>query len=312
MKTPIINLGIYENNSLYIKREDMLPFSFGGNKFRIAKELFKDMEEKGYNCIVGYGNARSNMCRVLSNIAFAEKLPCYIVSPSDDDGSRTETFNSCIVNDCNANIVFCSKDEVKQTVESVLSKCKSFGLKPYYMYGDSKGKGNEQVLSRAYKKVFLEILAQEQELGVNFDYLFLPAGTGMTYSGLVIGKIACKSNMKLVGISISRNKEKCALVLDDYLEALGINNINIKDCIDFDDEYLCGGYGKYTSCIENIIDYSVKNYGISLDPTYTGKAFYGMTEYLKKNKIENKKILFLHTGGTPLFFDYYREEKFKI
>lgn len=312
MKTPIISLGIYENNSLYMKREDLLPFSFGGNKFRIAKELFKDMSEKGYNCIVGYGNARSNMCRVLSNIAFAEKIPCYIISPSDDDGSRMETYNSSIVNDCNANIVYCIKNEVKQTVESVLSKCKSDGLKPYYMYGDSTGKGNEQILSRAYKEVFYEILAQEQELGVDFDYLFLPAGTGMTYSGLVIGKIACETNMKLVGISVARNNEKCALVLESYLKASEINNINIKDYIDFDDEYLCGGYGKYNENIKSIIDYSMKNYGIPLDPTYTGKAFYGMTEYLKKNKIKNKKILFLHTGGTPLFFDYYREEKFKI
>ena len=37
--------------------------------------------------------------------------------------------------------------------------------------------------------------------------------------------------------------------------------------------------------------------------TYTGKAFYGMQDYLREKDIKGKKILFIHTGGTPLFFD---------
>ena len=41
-----------------------------------------------------------------------------------------------------------------------------------------------------------------------------------------------------------------------------------------------------------------------LDPTYTGKAFWGMQDYLNRKCITGKKVLFIHTGGTPLFFDY--------
>ena len=43
--------------------------------------------------------------------------------------------------------------------------------------------------------------------------------------------------------------------------------------------------------------------GIPLDSTYTGKAFWGMTQYLIDKNIKGKNILFIHTGGTPLFFD---------
>ena len=43
--------------------------------------------------------------------------------------------------------------------------------------------------------------------------------------------------------------------------------------------------------------------GIPLDLVYTGKAFYGMEKYLEKENIKGKNILFLHTGGTPLFFN---------
>ncbi len=48
---------------------------------------------------------------------------------------------------------------------------------------------------------------------------------------------------------------------------------------------------------------SMIQYGIPLDSTYTGKGFYGMKQYLKEHQIEGKKVLFIHTGGTPLFFD---------
>ena len=48
----------------------------------------------------------------------------------------------------------------------------------------------------------------------------------------------------------------------------------------------------------------ITNYGIPLDATYTGKAFMGMTEYIED--VKGKNILFIHTGGTPLFFDAMR------
>jgi len=49
------------------------------------------------------------------------------------------------------------------------------------------------------------------------------------------------------------------------------------------------------------------NDGIALDTTYTGKAFWGMQRYLEKQGIRGKNILFIHTGGTPLFFDVLGE-----
>ena len=44
-------------------------------------------------------------------------------------------------------------------------------------------------------------------------------------------------------------------------------------------------------------------YGIPMDTTYTAKAYSGMEEYLIDHEIRKKNILFIHTGGTPLFFD---------
>ena len=64
--------------------------------------------------------------------------------------------------------------------------------------------------------------------------------------------------------------------------------------------------------MNKIIDF-IKKIGISTLISIIGNIVSVVDRmFLFINKIENKKILFLHTGGTPLFFDYYREEKFKI
>ena len=67
IKTPVIQIPD-EKNSIYIKRDDLFPFSFGGNKVRIALEFINDMKKQGKDCIVGYGNARSILSRALANL----------------------------------------------------------------------------------------------------------------------------------------------------------------------------------------------------------------------------------------------------
>lgn len=308
--TPIIKSSYEINdNNIYIKRDDLLPFSFGGNKVRISGEFIEDMKKKGCNCMIGYGNARSNLSRALSNRCESEGIKCVIISPNDDDGRRVKTANSQIVSICDAEVITCDKRDVANTVEKIKKEYIQNGMKPYYIYGNKFGIGNEIIPVNAYKKVFDEILFQEKQYGVKFEYIFLASGTGMTQSGLICGNIISGQNRTIVGISIARTKENEIDILHKnvklYLESLdcNIDDELIYQNIYFDDSCLLGGYGKYSEEIEKIIKLEIKNDGLPLDQTYTGKGFLGMIEYLKNKKIINKNVLFIHTGGQPLFFD---------
>ena len=213
-----------------------------------------------------------------------------------------------MVHACGAKFHECAKQKVAETVEQVMQQCKKDGFRPYYIYGDKYGKGNEAVPVRAYAKVYQEILEQEKQLGIQFDYIFLSTGTGMTQSGLLAGKVLSKrEKQKIIGISVARKKEQETQVIENYLDAFFKENseylyINKPEML-VDDDYLCGGYGQYTDEIKEAIRYMFEKNGVPLDPTYTGKGFYGMTEYLRKNDIKDANVLFLHTGGSPLFFD---------
>lgn len=308
-KTPISKIKKINSNDIYIKRDDLLEESFGGNKYRIAKEYFNDMKKQKKDVIIAYGNSRSNLCRVIAYLAFKNDIPCYIVSPNDDDGSRTNTFNSYLVNISNAKYVYCDKTNVSQTIEALLNQLLTKGFKPYYINGDKYGIGNEKTPVRAYEKTLNEILKQELDLGIKFDYIFFASGTGMTQSGLIAGKIINKSYHNIIGISVARKKEqqieKINLYLNGYFDS---NNVDYNEHINFVDDYICGGYGNYNSEISDSIIEIYKKSGIPLDPIYTGKAFLGMEKYLLNNNIKEKNILFIHTGGTPLFFDFINHQ----
>ena len=297
IKTPVIQIPD-ENNSIYVKRDDLLPFSFGGNKVRIALEFINDMKKQGKDCIVGYGNARSNLSRALANLCYRFKIPCHIISPADEDGTRIDTYNSKMVLSCDAKFHYCKKTNVKETVESILKDIRKEGLKPYYIYGDSTGKGNEHTPMLAYAKLYEEIKGQ-------YDYIFLATGTGMTQGGLLAGKAINNGAEKIIGISVARSAAQEIEVLCKSLECFSDRIQRIENYeINVEDAYLCDGYGTYNRQIEKTIHQQLTCNGMPLDPTYTGKAFWGMQDYLNRKGITGKKVLFIHTGGTPLFFDY--------
>ena len=315
IRTPITQLRHNENsNQFFIKRDDLLPFSFGGNKVRIAEEYFKDMLQKDCNCIISYGSSKSNLNRVIANMSRAEGIPCYVISPEDINPETQATFNSILVKDTGAIIISCSRDNIADTVESVINQCMNDGLTPYYINGDKYGKGNKEVPVRAYIKAYDEILEYEKNAGIEFDYIFHASGTGMTQAGLICGKMISGNNKKIIGISIARNYEIGAKAIEDsiysYFKESTLQDVDSD--ITFIDRYVCGGYGKYNNCIISTIQSVFNTEGIALDTTYTGKAFWGMTEYIKENGIYNKNILFIHTGGSPLFFDDLLNERLLI
>ena len=54
--TPIQFLDTEQENALYIKRDDLIPYSFGGNKARKACLFFEEIDKGAYD----YGFQRVN------------------------------------------------------------------------------------------------------------------------------------------------------------------------------------------------------------------------------------------------------------
>ena len=263
--------------------------------------FFQEVDADKYDCIVTYGSSHSNHCRIVSNMAAARKMPCYIIAPSE---VSDWTYNSQFMKMFGADIITVSVEEVHDTIEDKLEELRKQGKKPYFIPGG--GHGNLGTM--AYEECYEEIKEYEKENNIFFDYIFLASGTGTTQAGLVCGQIKNKDRRQIIGISIARKnprgKEIVINSIKEYVPMVDEKEISQKTI--FIDTYTGNGYGKENDEILDVIKKSMIKYGIPLDSTYTGKAFGGMKKYICKNSIKGKNILFIHTGGTPLFFDDLR------
>lgn len=265
--------------------------------------FLEDIKAKNANCIVTYGSSSSNHCRIIANLAASIGVRCVVVSPLEDEEI---TFNLKMMNLFGADIVRCHISQVSETIDFTLKRLESKGYNPYFIMGGGHGNLGTQ----AYVECFSEIIDYERKHHIRFDYIFHASGTGTTQAGLICGKILNGHENKIVGISIARKNPRGGQVVlesvNDYMNSLGEKG-DYTEQVCFIDDYVLDGYGKSNEEIDCIIRDVLLNYGIPLNRTYTGKAFWGMKKYLEKEKIEDKKILFIHTGGTPLFFDFIKE-----
>lgn len=280
-----------------------MPFSFGGNKARKALYFFEDIRKEKADCVITYGSNSSNHCRIVSNMAASLGLKCIIISPDVDE---SYTFNLQMLEVFGAEVIRCPISEVAKTIEHTISSMRDKGFTPYFIMGG--GHGN--LGTKAYADCFFEILDCESSMGIHFDYIFHASGTGTTQAGLVCGKLLSNSDTQIIGISIARrNLNGRRVVIDsvnEYMASVGFENDYSAE-VQFVDDYILDGYGKYNTEIDQTIRDVLVKFGLPLNRTYTGKAFWGMVDFLEKKSIENKNILFVHTGGMPLFFDYMRE-----
>jgi D-cysteine desulfhydrase len=304
--TPIqkISEGL-NGNTFYMKREDLLPFSFGGNKARKAALFFDDINRKGSDCIVTYGSSSSNHCRIIANMAAAKGIKCHIITPIE---SSHITSNTKMIFLFNSTITQCAVSEVSIVIERKLSELKALGYNPYFIQGGGHG----DIGTHAYVQAYEEIVEYERSNHIFFDYIFHTSGTGTTQAGLVCGKLIDGHLREIVGISNARKKGYGGKIVHDsinsYLKRIGKEAVN-EEVVNFADDYILEGYGSYNFGILQTIKELFMRDGIPLDPIYTGKGYWGMKEYIKKHKISGKRILFIHTGGIPLFFDALEELK---
>ncbi len=169
--TPLVPLsGLYCDNRIWIKRDDLIPFSFGGNKVRKAAEFYKILQEKDYDLVMTYGSNGSNHCRVIANLAFALGIRCHIISP---DSKGEDSFNRQIVENFGATVETCPLSEVSATIDARMEAFAQEGHRPYFIMGGGHGIAGTQ----AYVKAYEEICLQQLEYGTSFDAIFHASGT---------------------------------------------------------------------------------------------------------------------------------------
>ena len=278
--------------NLYLKRDDYYPITGGGNKGRKATFIFNRILKDGCDAVVTCGGPQSNHTRVTAIRCKELGIDCTVVIHGKQNDAMCG--NLKLLSMLGVRIIYCEMNEVSDVMDSEMTRFVSLGKNPFYIWGG--GHCYEGVL--AYFDAVKELRLQSD---VVFDAVFHASGTGATQAGLHCGFKQYYDQTKVYGISVSRDKKRGTDEIEKSIEAFTKKNnleLSSKEDVMFDDDYNFGGYEKTNDDLNKMISNVAQRLGIILDSTYTGKAWFGMENYIKNKKVKpGANVLFWHTGG---------------
>jgi len=305
---------------VYIKRDDLTGLAFGGNKSRKLEFIIADALSKQADVIITWASLQSNWC--LQTAAAARRFglrPILILfrtsdlAPEYDGNLRLDYIVGADIRIREAEkgkVV--SEERAAGVIEEIIHEVKEQGHKPYVVSvgGSMPGFSMDIPLGAiSYAEAFAELLEQAEAEGISLTHVVLATGSGATQAGLTVAARALTDDVKIIGISVSEEKESFARIVlkisEETEKALGIDSgIKRADIIVLDD-YLKEGYGVVNREVAEAIRLVFTAEGIVLDPVYTGKAMAALIDLVKKRRFSKEdKIVFFHTGGTPALFPY--------
>ena len=296
----------YSDYNLFIKRDDNTGLASGGNKTRKLQYFIHDVLEKGCDTVITAGAQQSNHCRQTAAACAKAGLECHLMVR----GTKPKTYqgNLLLSHLLGAKIHFEGSVRKEVDYESLKKTIDTQGKKTYIIpIGGSNITG-----ALGFAWAIKEVKEQLKEMDVKMDYVFFASSSGGTQAGLVLGMELYGLETELVPIKIDKDdaigkglEEVVLDIVKDGVQLLSLNKEYTISDVEVNKNYNQEEYGVLTDKEKYAIATLAKNEGILLDPVYTGRAFYGMLDCLKNNKIKlNSNILFWHTGGLPALFGY--------
>ncbi len=306
---PSLTKAIGNDVNIYIKRDDLLPGSAGGNKTRKLEFCIADALEKGADTIITCGAIQSNHCRLTLSWSVKENLDCHLILEERVKGAydKNASGNNFLYQLLGVTSIEVVEDgtDLMAVMEEKAKNLKEQGRTPYIIPVG----GSNAIGTLGYAACAQETMNQLNNLRLDIDHIIVPSGSAGTHAGMLAGMIGMNMNIPITGINVSQSKEekeeKVYNLAVETAEKLDIkSNIARSNVVCFD-EYVGQGYSIPTDSMVKAVKLFARTEGILLDPVYSGKTAAGLIDLIRKNHFpKGGNVLFLHTGGSPALYTY--------
>jgi D-cysteine desulfhydrase family pyridoxal phosphate-dependent enzyme len=293
---------------ILFKRDDLTGFALGGNKVRKLEYLIGSALAGGMDSLVVCGGLQSNLARIAAAMGRRLGLEVVLVLGGEPGESREPVGNLLLDRLYGAavrTIQTVPRWEFGTAVEDAAAELRRRGRRPYVVpLGGSSPEG-----IAGYLEASKELAAQLEQRRITPSRLYVPIGSGGTYTGLVLGAMNYLTGWQVVGVSVSRTREylleHIPSAASSAAEALGLSRVPGKSDLCIDDGYVGPGYGAITEGCRDAIRVVAGSEGVLLDPVYSGKAMHGLMDHIRRGLLGRQDtVVFLHTGGWPALFAY--------
>ncbi|XP_067945832.1 uncharacterized protein [Watersipora subatra] len=290
--------GTPEQFEVYVKRGDLTGSLMTGNKVRRLEFVIAEAMERSCKHILTTGTVTSNQCRATA-VACAElglKAHLFLMSKEKEVSALSSDGNMLINRMVGADM--CVIDTLSYTEACTHMEKLAKQIK------ESTGELSSIIHNRDSNLIgiwgYIQCFQEIRDQGIELDDLVCVSGTAATVSGLAIGNYLTGSGYRVHGIKVGMSCDP-EEVLNDMLDGLGITGVTATDIASFHGGYEGLGYGINQPQELEFIGQVAANTGVILDPTYTGKAAYGLQGLLndKPEVFKGRRVLFMFSGGAP-------------
>jgi D-cysteine desulfhydrase len=294
---------------VFLKRDDMTDLTLGGDKARKLEYEIARAQAQGTDTLVTCGSTQSNHARLTAAAARKVGMECTVVLSKGK--YQAVQGNLLAVYLMGAHVHFVDTEDHWDLERHVLDVCEELrvrGHKPYAI--PVSGTTPESCLG--YVRCGLEVADQATEMGLHFDAIYTPFGTGGIFTALLLALREKGITCPVIGISVNRDRQRCYANLHHWWDAicglLGRDAGQSMGQIEIHDEFVGRHYGDATEACLDAILLMAQTEGILMDPVYSGKVASGFLAHHAAGRWSSgQHILLLHSGGIPALFAYHEE-----
>ncbi len=294
---------------IFIKRDDETGLATGGNKARKLEFLIAQALRHNADCVITAGSTQSNHARQTAAAAARYRLGCHLVLYAPNSEPPNELAGNLLLDRLlGANIHWTNeRAPYTSTIAQVEAELCEAGHTPYIIpYG-----GSDLFGVMGYSVAMREFAAQARGLPL-FDTHIFASSSGGTQAGMVLGAhlAGLTRSQTILGISVDRAAVELAPRIASLIKAAA-KELEIEweteptELIEINDDYVGGGYAVIGNAECEAIRLMAQCEGILLDPVYTGRAFAGLIDLVRRGVFtHDQRVLFWHTGGSSALFAF--------
>lgn len=264
---------------LFVKRDDLIHKYISGNKIRKLKYNIFSFYKNNCSLLVTFGGAFSNHLLATASMCYELGIPCIGIVRGEELNAKSN-FILCKCDSLGMKLEFVSRTNFSE-LKKMSGLLVKDGIPTWFV---PEGGANLEGIEGCK-----EIVSENEEI---FDYYVVAQGTTTTSIGIAL---ALPPSAKIIVVPVLKGFDSKS-EMKTLLNNVDLWNV-IKDKIIVLDDFHFGGYAKSTSKLKEFICEMNQLNEMQIEEVYTGKALYALKNYLEKNFVKNKKILFIHTGG---------------
>ncbi len=280
---------------LLVKRDDSIPFGFGGNKVRKLDLVAAAAVAAGADTLVTVGSVQSNHARATAAVAAKLGLGCHLIL----NGSRAEPAmaNARLDQLLGAEIEYvATRDDRAAAMHDSVARLADDGRAPYAIpLGASTPLG-----ALGFVRAIGELLGQIPAP----DVIIHASSSGGTQAGLVAGCALHGIDTRVIGISADEPAAEIEATVRATVTGMGalleLDGKSLADrChIEVDDGFIGDGYGIPSDESLEAQQLAARTEALFVDHSYTAKALAALIGYTRAGTLRHDQtVLFWHTGG---------------